>query len=48
MSKLVQAITAHQSLESYGSNNLCVRIKASIEGAAHDSEQAFGKRTPPT
>ena len=45
--KLVQAINSHQALEACGSNKLCARLKSSIGGAVHASEQAFGKRTPP-
>ena len=35
---LVQAITSHQSLATYGSNNLCAEMKSSIERAVHAIE----------
>ena len=46
MTKLVQGITAHQDMETCGSNNLCAGIKAGIEGAVHARKRAFEKNTP--
>ena len=47
MTKLVHTITYFQAMETCGSHNLCVGLKAGIKGALHASKRAFGRKKNP-
>ena len=46
MKNMVQGITSHQTMESYGSNNLYIGLKAGIEGWYNPADGPLEKRLP--